>query len=175
MRHGDTADVVAVSVFSASMILLYLASTVYHAAPLGEVKRIARQFDHAAIYLLIAGTYTPFTLGVLRGAWGWTLFGLIWGLALVGLVQENVLNHRIRIISVCLYLAMGWLVVIAVRPLWHSLPRAGFFWILSGGLVYTFGVILYAANHVRYAHFAWHLCVLGGSACFFVAVLCYSF
>lgn len=165
----------AVSVFSASMILLYLASTVYHAAPLGQVKRIARRFDHAAIYLLIAGTYTPFTLGVLRGAWGWTLLGVIWVLALVGVLQEWIVNQRVRILSVGLYLGMGWLAVIAVRPIWLHVPRAGFFWMLAGGLVYTVGVFFYAANHIRYAHFAWHLCVLGGSLCFFVAVLCYSF
>ena len=175
MHRGDPAGVVAVSVFSASMVLLYSSSTLYHALPTGRLKEVARRLDHAAIYLLIAGTYTPFTLGVLRGPWGWTLFGLIWGLALVGLLQEGFVNQRVRILSVCIYLAMGWLAVIAVRPLWLNVPRAGFFWILAGGLIYTVGVVFYGATHVRYAHFAWHLCVLAGSACYFVAVLWYSF
>ena len=175
LRRDDPVGVVAVSVFSASMILLYLASTLYHVVPEGRLKQIARRVDHAAIYLLIAGTYTPFTLGVLRGPWGWTLFGLVWGLAVIGLLQEGIINQRVRILSVCIYLAMGWLALIAVRPLWLTMPRAGFYWILAGGVVYTAGVILYAANNVRYAHFAWHLCVLAGSACYFVAVLWYSF
>lgn len=175
LRRDDPVGVVAACVFSASMIFLYLASTLYHLTPAGRLKQVARRFDHAAIYLLIAGTYTPFTLGVLRGPWGWTLFGLVWGLALIGLLQEGIVNQRVRILSVCIYLAMGWLAIIAVRPIWLTVPRAGFYWILAGGLVYTAGVILYAANHVRYAHFAWHLCVLAGSACYFVAVLCYSF
>lgn len=174
VRRDDPVGVVAVSVFSASMIFLYLASTAYHVLPAGRLKRIARRFDHAAIYLLIAGTYTPFTLGVLRGPWGWTLFGLVWGLAVIGLLQEGIINQRVRILSVCIYLAMGWLALIAVRPMWFSIPRAGFYWVLAGGVVYTAGIIFYAANHVRYAHFAWHLCVLAGSACFFVAVLWYS-
>jgi hemolysin III len=175
VRRDDPVGVVAVSVFSASMILLYLASTSYHVLPAGRLKRVAQRFDHAAIYLLIAGTYTPFTLGVLRGPWGWTLFGLVWGLALIGLLQEGIINQRVRILSVCIYLAMGWLALIAVRPIWLTVPRAGFFWILAGGLVYTVGIVFYAANHIRYAHFAWHLCVLAGSACFFVAVFWYSF
>ncbi len=174
MRHGDSADVVAVSVFAATMITVYLSSTLYHALPVGQTKRVVRHFDHAAIYLLIAGSYTPFTLGVLRGPWGWTLLGVVWGLALLGLLLEGVDKKRARTVSTYLYLAMGWLVVIAVRPLWLNLPTAGFFWLVAGGLAYTGGVAFYASDRIRYAHFAWHLCVLAGSACHIVAVLWYS-
>ena len=163
------------SVFSATMIALYLSSTLYHALPLGRAKRLIRHFDHAAIYLLIAGTYTPFTLGPLRGPWGWTLFGLVWGLALAGLSLEVIDKKRARSISTYVYLAMGWLAIIAVHPMWINLPRAGFFWVLAGGLAYTGGVLLYVSDHIPYAHFAWHLCVLVGSACHFVAVFGYLF
>ncbi len=171
VRRGGAAGIVAASIFSATMITLYLSSTLYHALPAGRLKRIVRRFDHAAIYLLIAGTYTPFTLGVLRGAWGWTLFGLIWGLATAGLCLEGADRARASRISTCLYLAMGWLAVIAAYPLWVRLPREVFFLMLGGGVVYTLGVVFYVASHVRYAHLAWHLCVLAGSVCFFVAVL----
>lgn len=167
-------DVVAVSVFSATMIALYLSSTLYHALPAGRAKQVVQHFDHAAIYLLIAGTYTPLTLGILRGPWGWTLFGLVWGVAMLGLLLEIVDKKRARSISTYVYLAMGWLAVIAVRPLWVTLPRAGFFWVVAGGLAYTGGVAFYVSDRIRYAHFAWHLCVLAGSACYFVAVLWYS-
>ncbi|MHB8901426.1 MAG: PAQR family membrane homeostasis protein TrhA [Thermoguttaceae bacterium] len=174
MRNGDRTEVVAASVFAVTMIALYLSSTVYHALPMGRVKRVVRRFDHAAIYLLIAGTYTPLTLGALRGAWGWTLLGMVWGLAIVGLCLENLDRKRARRVSTYLYLVMGWLALIAIYPLWARLPRAGFFLIVAGGVVYTLGVAFYAATNVRYAHLAWHLCVLAGSTCHFVAVIWYS-
>jgi hemolysin III len=175
IRGGSPADVVAASIFSATMIALYLSSTLYHSLPAGRVKRIVRHFDHAAIYLLIAGTYTPFTLGVLRGPWGWTLFGLVWGLAIAGLCLEIADNNRARTVSTYLYLAMGWIAVIAIHPLWVNLPRAGFIWMVGGGVAYTAGVAFYVSDRIPYAHFAWHLCVLAGSACFFIAVLWYSY
>jgi hemolysin III len=174
VRRDDPVAVVAVSVFSATMIALYLSSTLYHALPYGRAKQIVQHFDHAAIYLLIAGTYTPFTLCVLQGPWGWALFGLVWGLALAALCLEVVNKKRARLISTYVYLAMGWLAVIAVRPLWLNLPRAGFFWMVAGGLAYTGGVALYTSDRIPYAHFAWHLCVLAGSMCFFVVVLWYA-
>ena len=130
--------------------------------------------DHGAIFLLIAGTYTPFTLGVLRGAWGWTLLGLVWGLALVGIVLNAASGLRYPRLSVALYIAMGWLVIIAIKPLLLLMPVEGFLWLLAGGIAYTAGVAFYAAKRVRYSHFVWHMFVLAGTACHFIAVLRYA-
>jgi len=173
-HRGDPAWLVGSSVFAATMVLLYLASTLYHAIPHSKAKRIFKILDHAAIYLLIAGTYTPFTLGVLRGAWGWTLFGLIWGLAITGVVLKLAGGLRRPWLSTGLYVAMGWLVLIAIKPLWEALPPWGMFWLVAGGVAYTGGVAFYAADHKPYAHFVWHLFVVAGTACHFVAVLWYS-
>jgi hemolysin III len=173
-RNGTVWNVVGVSVFAASMVLLYLASTLYHALTHGTAKRIFRMLDHSAIFLLIAGTYTPFTLGVLRGPWGWTLFGLVWTLAAVGLTMKIVFGARYSWLSVILYLVMGWLVVIAAPEVMHRVPLSGLAWILAGGIAYTGGVGFYAAHRVRYAHFAWHIFVIVGTACHFFAVLWYS-
>ena len=173
-RYGTMWNVVGVSVFAASMVLLYLASTLYHALTNGTAKRIFRMLDHSAIFLLIAGTYTPFTLGVLRGPWGWTLFGLVWTLAAVGLTMKIVFGARYSWLSVILYLTMGWLVVIAAPQVMHRVPLSGLAWILAGGIAYTAGVGFYAAHRVRYAHFAWHLFVIVGTVCHFFAVLWYS-
>lgn len=173
-KEGGAA-VVGASVFGASLVTLYFLSTLYHALPHGPRKRLVRILDHGAIFLLIAGTYTPFTLGVLRGPWGWTLFGLIWTICLAG-VAIKILGggvHRPRI-SLALYLGAGWLVVIAARPLFALIPPVGLLWLLAGGLAYTGGVALYRAKHVRYAHLGWHLCVLAGSTCHFVAVARYA-
>ena len=139
-----------------------------------RAKRVFRIIDHAAIYLLIAGTYTPFTLGVLRGPWGWTLFGLVWGLAVIGIFLKSVRGIRYPRLSTVVYLAMGWLVLIALKPLWNNVPAWGLFWLLAGGVAYTAGVGFYAADRLRYSHFVWHLFVLAGTACHFVAVLLYS-
>ena len=140
-----------------------------------RAKRVARIFDHGAIYLLIAGTYTPFTLGALHGPWGWTLFGCIWGLALFGVVLKSLGGIKYHRLSTALYLAMGWLVVIAARPLWLHVPAWGLFWLGAGGVAYTAGVIFYAlSDRVKYMHFVWHLFVLAGTACHFVAVLNYA-
>ena len=173
VRRGDAAGIVGASVFAATMVLLYLTSTLYHALPRNRAKRVFRVLDHGAIFLLIAGTYTPFTLGVLRGTWGWTLFGLVWGLAAAGVVLKAVGGVRYPILSTCLYLGMGWLVLIAVRPLWLRMPPSGLLWLLAGGLAYTAGVAFFAAERIRYSHFVWHLFVLAGTACHFLAVLWY--
>jgi hemolysin III len=173
LQHGASA-VVGAAVFGATMSLLYLTSTIYHALPENRGKRVFRILDHGAIYLLIAGTYTPFTLGVLRGAWGWSLFGMIWGLAIFGVVLKSSGGIRYHRLSTALYLAMGWLVVIAAKPLWLHVPGWGLFWLGAGGIAYTAGVGFYTARHMRYAHFVWHLFVLAGTTCHFVAVLNYA-
>ncbi|HWH84013.1 MAG TPA: hemolysin III family protein [Burkholderiaceae bacterium] len=172
---GNALDSAAASVFSATMMLLYGVSTLYHAWPGGRIKRWLNRCDHAAIYLFIAGSYTPFVLGVLRGGWGWSLFGVIWSLAALGTVAKlaNRLQHPWW--STGLYLAMGWLAVVAAAPLVARLPGAGLAWLIAGGLSYTAGAIVFMHDSkVRYAHFVWHLFVLGGSACHFVAVLRYA-
>ena len=174
VRYGSAWNTVGVSVFAASMISLYLASTLYHALTHEKAKRFFRVLDHSAIFILIAGTYTPFTLGVMRGPLGWTLFGLVWGLALIGLVKKALFGARFVGLSVALYLVMGWLVVIAAPQVLQRIPLTGLAWILAGGIAYTAGVGFFAAHRIRYAHFAWHLFVIAGTVCHFFAVLWYS-
>lgn len=173
-RRGTTSDLVAVIVFAAAMALMYLSSTIYHALPRGRAKEAFHVLDHAAIYLLIAGTYTPFTLGVLQGGWGWTLFGLVWGLAAIGIVTKVFAGIRWHRLSTLVYVVMGWLVLIAAEPLWNSLPPAGLAWLLAGGLAYTGGVFFYLRKDLRYGHLVWHLFVVTGTACHFVAVWKYA-
>jgi hemolysin III len=168
------AAVVGAVVFAATAATLYLTSTLYHALASQRAKRIFQILDHGAIYLLIAGTYTPFTLGVLRGTWGWTLFGLIWGLALAGVALKAIGGVRYPRLSTAVYLVMGWLVLVAAKPLWLGVPAWGLFWLIAGGVAYTAGVCFYAANRLRYGHFVWHLFVLAGTGCHFVAVLYYT-
>jgi hemolysin III len=158
-------------VFGVSALLLFATSVAYHAARSPRLKPRLRLLDHSAIYVLIAGTYTPFALGVLGGTWGWTLFGLVWGLALLGILAKTTLGLRFPVSSVVLYLGMGWIGVVAARPLLASLTPHEVAWILAGGLAYTAGVPFYLWKSRRYAHAAWHLFVLGGVACHFVAVL----
>jgi hemolysin III len=165
---------IGASVFAATVVLLYLASTLYHALPRNKAKQVFRVIDHSAIYLLIAGTYTPFTLGVLRGTWGWVLFGVVWSLAVLGLTLKAVGGIRYPRLSTTLYISMGWLALIAIRPLWLHLPVAGWFWLIAGGLAYTSGIAFYAAERLRYGHLVWHVFVLIGTACHFVAVLRYA-
>ena len=169
-RHGPAAIVGAV-VFGTTMTLLYLTSTLYHALVPSRAKRVLQILDHGAINLLIAGTYTPFTLGVLRGAWGWTLFALIWTLALAGIGLKTIRGVRSPRLSTGLYLAMGWLILAAARPLWHAMPGWGLFWLAAGGVAYTAGVAFYAARRIRYAHFVCHLFALAGTGCHAIAVL----
>ena len=173
-RSGDPWKVVSFSIFAATLFGLYLVSTLYHSLR-GRAKDVLRQMDYCAIYLLIAGTYTPFTLVSLRGsAWGWSLFGVVWGLALVGIVQELLYAKGKRILSLVIYVAMGWVGVIGASPLIDALGWNGFLWIAGGGLVYTVGIAFFVTDHKwRYGHGVWHLFVLGGSACHFAAVLLY--
>lgn len=174
-RGADAPTIVGMSVFATAVVALYLASTLYHAWPHGRTKGVLRVCDHVAIYLLIAGTYTPFALGVLRGAWGWTLFGLIWGLAVAGSVLKISGALRQGRVSTGLYLAMGWLVIIAIEPLYRALPGWGLFWLVAGGLAYTGGVVFFLAEgRLRYSHGVWHLFVIAGTACHSVAVFGYA-
>jgi hemolysin III len=173
-RVGGVADIIGAAVFAATVMLAYLASTLYHAVPWPRAKEILRVLDHGSIYLLIAGTYTPFTLGILRGGWGWTLFGLVWTLALAGVVMKVSHGMRFPRLSVVFYLAMGWLIVIAAGPLVERMPASGLAWLVAGGCAYTLGVVFYALDRFRYCHFIWHLFVLAGTACHFVAVLGYA-
>lgn len=175
VQRGVAEGIVGASVFSATMVLMYLTSTLYHALPRNRAKQVFQILDHGAIFLLIAGTYTPFTLGVLRGMWGWTLFGLVWSLALTGIVLKIVYKVRYPRLSMFLYLVMGWLVVIASKALWLHVSTWGLVWLLSGGLAYTVGVAFFLVDErVRYSHFIWHLFVIAGTSCHFIAVLRYS-
>ncbi len=174
VRRDGSAAIVGASIFASTMILLYVTSTLYHSMARTRAKQVFQILDHGAIFLLIAGTYTPFTLGVLRGAWGWTLFGLVWGIAVVGVVLKSLTGVRRKRLSTILYLVMGWLIVIAVKPLWVKMPSWGLFWLLAGGAAYTAGVGFYAAKRVPYAHFVWHLFVIAGTTCHCIAVLRYA-
>jgi len=171
MRRGHSGFLVGACIFAATVILMYLASTLYHALPESRTKRVFRVVDHGSIYLLIAGTYSPFTLGMLRGAWGWTLFGIVWGLAVAGILMKSTGRAWHPVFSTSLYLLMGWLALIAVRPLWAHLPGASIAWLAAGGLAYTVGVGFYAATRIPYGHFVWHLFVVAGTTCHVLAVL----
>lgn len=172
-QRGSALHVVACGVYGATLVLLYGASTFYHALPRGRGKRIFGILDHAAIFLLIAGTYTPFTLVSMRGKWGWSLFGVIWGLATAGVVLEAVTRGRARRMQLALYLAMGWLIVVAGRPLLDGVAPGGLALLVAGGLAYTLGVIFFVRKSMPFHHAVWHLFVLGGSICHFFAVLLY--
>jgi hemolysin III len=175
MRSAEAAFIAAAGVFAATIVLLYLASTIYHGLPVGKGKRVFRVLDHSSIYLLIAGSYTPFTLGVLRGAWGWTLFGIVWGLAGAGVALKASGKASNPILSTGLYLLMGWVVVVAVSPLVSRMPLAGLLWLLAGGLFYTAGILFFAIDsRLRYGHFVWHMFVLAGTVCHYFAVLWYA-
>jgi len=170
--RGTAWHVVGCGVFGGSLVLLYLASTLYHAIPAPRAKRVLQALDHAGILFLIAGTYTPFTLVTLRGPWGWTLFGIVWGLALLGVGLE-LLAPRRRVIAVALYLVMGWTAVIAMRPLMAAMAAGGVRLLVLGGLAYTVGVVFYAWRRLPYHHALWHGFVLLGSVAHFLAVLFY--
>ena len=175
LDRGERATVIGASVFGATLIALYAASTLYHAIPHPTLKQKLRVVDHAAIYLLIAGTYTPFTLGVLRGTWGWTLFGIVWTLAALGVLFKVVFGSgAMAKVSTAIYVAMGWVIIIAIKPLMASMEHAGLMLLVAGGLCYTGGVIFYVDRRRTWTHPVWHLFVMGGSICHYFAVLWYA-
>jgi len=172
-RQGDPWKIVSFSLYGATLFLLYGASTLYHSLR-GRAKTIFRRLDHLAIYLLIAGTYTPFMLVTLRGGWGWSLFGVVWGLAILGMALEFLPRRRARVLPVVIYFLMGWLVLVALGPLWNALPFMGLVWLFAGGLFYTVGAVFYGLDaKLRHAHGIWHLFVLAGSASHYFAILYY--
>jgi hemolysin III len=176
VERGGPTGIVGASVFGIAVLQLYLISSLYHAIPANRIK--AKQWfqliDHGAIFLLIAGTYTPFTIGVLRGKWGWTLFGLVWGLALAGMGLKTLGGLRSPLLSTGLYVGLGWILLIGGKSVWSLLPAWGVFWLLAGGIAYTIGVAFFAAERLRYSHLGWHLFVIAGTACHFIAVLRYA-
>lgn len=174
-RLGGAADIVAASIFASTMIVLYGVSTLYHALPQGAAKHWLQRLDHAAIYLFIAGSYTPFTLGVLGGPWGWSLFGVVWAAAAFGVTVKLLNRLRHPWLSTGLYVAMGWVALVAAPLLVDRLPAAGLAWLVAGGLSYTLGAAVFLLdNRVRYAHAVWHLFVLAGTLCHVVAALLYA-
>jgi len=171
---GDSYKVVSFSVYGAMLVVLYGVSTLYHSVKAPSLKAVLQKCDHAAIYLLIAGSYTPFTLVTLRGPWGWSLFGVIWGLAALGIVQELTLGRRTRSVSMVLYVLMGWLGLVAIQPLVEALPAAGTLWLVAGGVIYSAGIYFFINDErIRHGHGIWHLFVLAGSLCQFVSVARY--
>lgn len=174
LSRGDALLVAGMSTFGATLIAVYASSTLYHAVPPSRAKQVLQVLDHVAIYLLIAGTYTPFTLGVLRGALGWTLFGVIWTLAALGILFKVAFRTRFRRLSTAFYVGMGWVAIVAIRPLALAMPSVGFWLLVGGGLFYTAGVYFYVRPSPRFMHAVWHGFVMAGSACHFVAVWRYA-
>ena len=174
IEAGNVRFLVGVSVFGGTMVLLYLASTLYHSLTHETAKQLFRLFDHTAIFLLIAGTYTPFALGVLRGPWGWSMLAIVWSLAIIGITLKINKRTRHSRISIVLYVIMGWLAVVAIKPILMLIPVPGILLIFAGGLAYTGGLAFFGAHRIRYNHFIWHLFVLAGTTCHFFAVLWYA-
>jgi hemolysin III len=172
-RAGDAWRMVGVSIYGTSLALLFLFSTLYHAIPSKKAKDVFELLDHCTIYVLIAGTYTPFALVTLRGPWGWSLLGTVWGLAFFGIVFKIFFVSRFRVFSAIVYLLMGWLAVVVLRPFLQHLAAAGIGWLLAGGVIYSAGLIFYAWKQLPFHHTVWHVFVLAGSGCHFVAVLKY--
>jgi hemolysin III len=171
--RGDAWRVVGCSIYGATLVLLFTSSTLYHSFRGERVKHVFRVIDHSSIYLLIAGTYTPFLLVTLRNVWGWSLFGVVWGLALAGIVFQVFFVDRFRLAQTLIYLAMGWLAVVAAKPLLARVPRPGLLWLLAGGLFYSLGAVFYLWRKLPYHHGIWHLFVLAGSVCHYFAILFY--
>lgn len=175
VEHNETRHVVGVSIFAATLILMYLGSTIYHALAPGKAKNVMQLMEHSAIYLLIAGTYTPFTLGVLHGPWGWPILGVIWALALIGVALKllGLMSHPI--ISTGLYLLMGWVILIAINPMYVRMPATGLTLVAAGGVAYTVGVAFFVTDsRLRYGHLVWHMFVMAGSICHYFAVFWYA-
>lgn len=173
VQQGEVWRIVSCSIYGAILLLFYSISTLYHSIQRPRLKYLLRILDHIGIYLLIAGTYTPFALVPLRGAWGWSLFGVVWGLAAAGTLLKIFMTHRLQVLGPVLYVAMGWIVVLVLKPLLAVLPLAGFWWLLAGGLIYTLGVVFYAIDKIPYNHTIWHLFVLAGSFCHYWAIYFY--
>jgi len=172
-KQGDPWKIVSFSVYGATLFFLYTVSTLYHSLR-GHAKRLFRKLDHFSIYFLIAGTYTPFALVTLNGGWGWTIFGIIWGLAVLGIALEALPQGKNRVLSVIIYVIMGWLMMVALKPLLAVLPCTGFWWLLLGGCLYTGGLIFYFFDeNIRHFHGIWHLFVLGGSICHYITMFLY--
>ena len=171
IARGGAWQIASCAIYGVTLICVYASSTLYHGLPSRRVKRIFRIFDHSAIFLLIAGTYTPFLLVNLRGGWGWSLLGIVWGLAAVGIVLKVWFVDRHPILSTGVYVLMGWLALIAVKPLFLAVPTIGLIWLLAGGLMYTVGVVFYAWKRIPYNHVVWHLFVMAGSTCHYFAVV----
>ncbi|ACN16470.1 putative hemolysin-III related protein [Desulforapulum autotrophicum HRM2] len=171
--NGDTLRVVSYSVYGSSLIILYLSSTLYHSFSHGRIKQFFKVMDHSSIYLLIAGSYTPIVLVSIPGAWGWTVFGIVWAMAVAGIITKIFLTGKYDKISVLFYIAMGWLIVIAIKPMLQTVPLKLLVWLLIGGLSYTLGIIFYAWEKMPYNHAVWHLFVLGGSITHFFGILFY--
>ena len=171
--RGDAWHVVSCAIYGATLVLLFTSSTLYHSFRGPRIKHVFRVIDHSSIYLLIAGTYTPFLLVRLRGGWGWSLFGVVWGLALAGIAFQVFFVDRFRLAQTLIYLGMGWLVVVATRPLLTRVPLGGLLWLLAGGLFYSLGAVFYLWKKLPYHHGIWHLFVLAGSICHYFAILIY--
>ena len=170
---GSPQKIISVAIYGVTLVLLYSVSTVYHSVR-GRSKVIMQKFDHLSIYLLIAGSYTPFCLVTLHGPGGWSLFGIVWGMAVIGMLQEIKPRSEARILSIVIYAVMGWIVLVAVKPLLAALGTAGFIWLATGGVMYTVGIIFFALDHrLRHAHGIWHLFVIAGSLLHFVAIAHY--
>lgn len=171
--YGNVWHVVSMSIYGATLVILYMSSTLYHMYAFTRARQFFKMMDHISIYLLIAGTYTPFTLISLRGGWGWTIFGIVWGIAVAGIVMKVFYTGRFEFLSTLLYLGMGWIIIIAVKPLIEKVETMGLIWLLIGGLSYSLGTIFFRMHKMRYHHFIWHLFVLGGSVSHFFAILYY--
>jgi hemolysin III len=171
VTRGSAWQIVSCAVYGSTLVALYAASTLYHGIPVPSLKRILKILDHSAIYLLIAGTYTPFLLVNLRGGWKWPLFGIIWGLALAGILLKVWFVDHFKFLSPLVYLLMGWLGIVAFRSLLASVPRGALLWLLAGGAIYSIGVVFYASKRIPYAHTIWHIFVMAGSTCHYFAVL----
>ena len=171
--HGDVWHIVSFSIFGTSLILLYAASTFYHSAKKPELRKRLKIIDHASIYVLVAGTYTPFTLVTLKGKLGWLIFGISWGLALSGIILKLFFTGKYNLISTSMYVFMGWVIVFAIKPLINNLPPEGFLWLLAGGISYTLGAILYSIKKIKFNHAIFHMFVLTGSFCHFISVYFY--
>lgn len=170
VQHGNAWHITSSAIFGGTLVLLYSASTLYHSFRRERTRRLLRKFDHAAIFLLIAGTYTPFLLVTLRGPWGWSLFGVVWGLAVAGITLKFWFAGRFNVVSTLIYLGMGWLVLIAIRPLVAALPAPGLGWLIAGGVCYSGGTVFYLWEKLSFHHAIWHVCVLAGSVCHWIAI-----